>query len=1062
VTFSTMEKHLSKNPFVGLFGSLEAARTYIESHQTLHVDSKDIEGPSTSSGVIPHSAETIINNEQATSVRKSTAVKKSAKEYSPKQITELLESFLLISTHRDDHDSPRVLLTGCNSQLDLNSMPILLLGRCLLKNPENYLVGPTGTTIEREQAAQKNAVTYILHCYRRCDDLRRENSHLDSLLQKVVKSLLSSLSAMVENTEVHQRLILLGQQPGQILINALLQDLAREPYMNNLITDLGTHYTQHNKPCPAIFDQFVLQVAKTVMKYKLMTFDYQSMNIMDIFAQNSYFSQCLTRIHKAIDSEYDGKVYETTALGSLLTLSCLPQYANQPPDFFLKPSKLPTHTLKDTEASIWFAQRNIIDRIYHIFRTLLKTSPKSKHQLLSWIESCLETNTGREGLQNLQQNWSPNAKDKYVCDGFMINLGSVLLKLSVPFVTDPKSLKILKIDPRYCIVPSINSDNSGVPGAYTGDLNKQTFLKPRSDEVPPPSLPESFSFTSSCFFLTHRALYLGIQVIQQKWNILSENLKRIQEEKNDSNQERVEQAMENIKTMLYSYRAAIFEPSMMQDLFIFLTATCEWLVQMGLLCRSEDEDLNQIKMIGATLPDDKESHPFLQFIPEFIVETIIETIDSIWKFEPSFLETGSAVAGISHLLSFIVIFMGSEERLKNPHHRAKLARTLEQLLPDRGSRNTSKGLLSSGNCDLREQQFAVSQASQHLASVLISTFISIEVTSSGESVSFEQKFQYRRPMYEIIKYIWGWSEHRRYFKALSDEAMNKMNAATPPLFLRFVHILLNDATFLLNEGFDTMMQLRKLEKDRDNGEWNNLAPNEKLAKEKDMKKLVNHARYFNILGQLTFQTLELLTKEICEVFTHTTMVDRVSSMLNFILVHLVGPKQREIKVKEKKMYAFSPEEMVINICKIYLNLCDNEAFCSAVAADERSYTPELLNQAHHVLCRIGSEHLSQDILHVKSKVDAAKAYNEEEEEFIEEAPEEFLDPIMTILMRDPVTLPSSKVVCDRSTIAQHLLSDQTDPFTRQPLTMEDVEPNTELKNRVMTWLAEKQAQKLEE
>lgn len=45
---------------------------------------------------------------------------------------------------------------------------------------------------------------------------------------------------------------------------------------------------------------------------------------------------------------------------------------------------------------------------------------------------------------------------------------------------------------------------------------------------------------------------------------------------------------------------------------------------------------------------------------------------------------------------------------------------------------------------------------------------------------------------------------------------------------------------------------------------------------------------------------------------------------------------------------------------------------------------------------------------------------------------------MYTLMRDPVTLPSSRVVVDRATIKSHLLSDTKDPFNRVPLSMEDV------------------------
>jgi ubiquitin conjugation factor E4 B len=58
-------------------------------------------------------------------------------------------------------------------------------------------------------------------------------------------------------------------------------------------------------------------------------------------------------------------------------------------------------------------------------------------------------------------------------------------------------------------------------------------------------------------------------------------------------------------------------------------------------------------------------------------------------------------------------------------------------------------------------------------------------------------------------------------------------------------------------------------------------------------------------------------------------------------------------------------------------------------------------------------------------------------------------------MNDPVLLPSSKVVLDRSTIGKqnmiletHLLSDQTDPFNRSKLTKELLIPCFELKERI--------------
>ena len=51
------------------------------------------------------------------------------------------------------------------------------------------------------------------------------------------------------------------------------------------------------------------------------------------------------------------------------------------------------------------------------------------------------------------------------------------------------------------------------------------------------------------------------------------------------------------------------------------------------------------------------------------------------------------------------------------------------------------------------------------------------------------------------------------------------------------------------------------------------------------------------------------------------------------------------------------------------------------------------------------------------------------------------DGLLYTVMKDPVTLPSSRAVVDRATIKSHLLSDSKDPFNRAPLKIEDVIPS---------------------
>lgn len=100
---------------------------------------------------------------------------------------------------------------------------------------------------------------------------------------------------------------------------------------------------------------------------------------------------------------------------------------------------------------------------------------------------------------------------------------------------------------------------------------------------------------------------------------------------------------------------------------------------------------------------------------------------------------------------------------------------------------------------------------------------------------------------------------------------------------------------------------------------------------------------------------------------------------------------------------------------------------------------------------------------VAEKVDMLDKKQRLDQEALSDPPDEFLDPIMSTLMMDPVILPSSKVTVDRTTIARHLLSDQTDPFNRSPLTMDQVQPDVEVRDKITQWIKEKrEAYRLEQ
>ncbi|EDW37333.1 GL26201 [Drosophila persimilis] len=83
------------------------------------------------------------------------------------------------------------------------------------------------------------------------------------------------------------------------------------------------------------------------------------------------------------------------------------------------------------------------------------------------------------------------------------------------------------------------------------------------------------------------------------------------------------------------------------------------------------------------------------------------------------------------------------------------------------------------------------------------------------------------------------------------------------------------------------------------------------------------------------------------------MVDRIAAMLNYFLLHLVGPRKERFKVKDKKEFDFEPAQTMLEISHIYINLSTDDSFCLAVSQDGRSYSDQLFGFAENILITIG-------------------------------------------------------------------------------------------------------------
>lgn len=277
--------------------------------------------------------------------------------------------------------------------------------------------------------------------------------------------------------------------------------------------------------------------------------------------------------------------------------------------------------------------------------------------------------------------------------------------------------------------------------------------------------------------------------------------------------------------------------------------------------------------------------------------------------------------------------------------------------------------------------------------------------------------------------------------------------------MRFVNLLLNDATFILDEVFSSFTKIHELEEEFKRTPLETMEENVRKEKEELIADLQGKAKSYMGLTKETVAMLKLFTDALSGPFTMPEVVQRLADMLDYNLDALVGPKQKQLKVDRPEQYGWAPLELLSDLFDVYLNLQSRESFHLAVARDGRSYKATVFENAINLVHRFGLKSSDQieEFRGLLTAVEKRRAEDLQEEEDLGEIPDELMDPIMGDLMREPVILPNSKQVVDLGTIKQHLLSDPTDPFNRMPLKIEEVIPDEETKQKVLAFIAERRA-----
>ena len=103
-----------------------------------------------------------------------------------------------------------------------------------------------------------------------------------------------------------------------------------------------------------------------------------------------------------------------------------------------------------------------------------------------------------------------------------------------------------------------------------------------------------------------------------------------------------------------------------------MLASSRWLCSVAL-------EIDPSETVSLQFPLKNQRVEKLSCIPEFCLSNVVDCVVFLRRFSPVTLE--EAGDQLDHFLTLIIIFMGSPQRLKNPHLRAAMAEMLDSLMP---------------------------------------------------------------------------------------------------------------------------------------------------------------------------------------------------------------------------------------------------------------------------------------------------------------------------------------------------------------------------------------------
>ncbi|XP_057685768.1 ubiquitin conjugation factor E4 B isoform X3 [Corythoichthys intestinalis] len=727
---------------------------------------------------------------------------------------------------------------------------------------------------------------------------------------------------------------------------------------------------------------------------------------------------------KPLSSGCGREIQRLSYLGAFFSLSVFSEDDTKVGDKYFSGPAITTENTRVVSQSLQHYLESARGDLFKILHNILLNG-ETRDSALNYMAALVNYNVKKAQMQT---------DDKLVStDGFMLNFLSVLQQLSM-------KIKLETVDPFYIFHPRCRLAVSPEETRLKATMEElKSWLSELHEDSTKFSEPK---FPTECFFLTlhthHLSILPGCRRYIRRLRAIRELNRTVEELKNSEAQwkdsplaSRHREMLKRCKTQLKKLVRAkacadvgLLDENLLRRCLQFYSTVIQ------LILRMVDPAYPNI-----TLPLNPEIPKSFAALPEFYIEDVAEFLLFIVQYSPQVLYEPC----VQDIVTFLVVFICSQNYIRNPYLIAKLVEVLFVTNPAVQPRTQRFSEM------MENHPLSIKQ----LVPALMKFYTDVEHT--GATSEFYDKFTIRYHISTIFKSLWQNIAHHGTF-------MEEFNAGKQ--FVRYINMLINDTTFLLDESLESLKRIHEIQEEMKNKEqWDQLPRDQQQSRQSQLTQDERVSRSYLALATETVEMFHILTKQVQKPFLRPELGPRLAAMLNFNLQQLCGPKCRDLKVENPEKYGFEPKKLLDQLTDIYLQL-DCARFAKAIADDQRSYSRELFEEVISKMRKAGikSSIAIEKFKLLSEKVEEIVAKNSQSEMDYSDAPDEFKDPLMDTLMTDPVMLPSGNIM-DRSIILRHLLNSPTDPFNRQPLTESMLESIPELKERIHAWMREKQGGK---